>query len=90
MPAAWASGNSGGFSTTFEIDATDRTGVWLDIATVLSHAKVKVTELNGREMPGGKAYIIATFEVRDVQELEHIRNKIRQVPGVTDVRRGQN
>ena len=90
VPVTWASGNSSGFSTTFEIDATDRNGVWLDIATVLNNAKVKVTELNGREMPEGKARILTTFEVRDVQELEHIRNKIRQIQGVIEVRRGQN
>ena len=90
VPVAWASGDGSAFSTTFEIDATDRHGVWLDIATVLNNARVKVTELNGRELPGGKARIIATFEVRDVKELENIRNKIRQIQGVIEVRRGQN
>ncbi len=90
VPVIWASGSGSAFSTTFEIDALDRNGVWLDIATVLSNAKVRVTELNGREMPSGKARIIATFEVRDVQELESIRRKIHQIHGVTEVRRGQN
>ena len=31
-----------------------------------------------------------TFEVKNVQELETIRNKMRQIDGVLDVRRGQN
>ena len=60
------------------------------MATVLSSARVKVTELAGREMPAGKARILATFEVHNVEELEVIRNKIRQISGVIDVRRGQN
>ena len=78
------------FSTTFEIDSTDRSGIWLDIATALSAAKLKVTELSGRDMPTGKARTVATFEVRNVQELETIRTKIRAIDGVINVRRGQN
>ena len=78
------------FSTTFEIDSTDRSGIWLDIATALSAAKLKVTELSGRDMPTGKARTVTTFEVRNVQELETIRTKIRAIDGVIDVRRGQN
>ena len=64
--------------------------IWLDIATALSAAKLKVTELSGRDMPAGKARTVATFEVRNVQELETIRTKIRAIDGVIDVRRGQN
>ena len=90
MPVIWGEDTTSGFSTTFEIDVTDRSGVWLDVATVLNNAKVKVTELNGRELPSGKARIITTFEVRDVQELESIRRKIHQIQGVMEVRRGQN
>ena len=70
--------------------STDRSGIWLDIATALSAAKLKVTELSGRDMPAGKARTVATFEVRNVQELETIRTKIRAIDGVIDVRRGQN
>jgi len=78
------------FSTTLEVDSTDRDGIWLDIATALSSSKVKVTEISGRDMPAGKARTIATFEVKNVQELEAIRTKIRAISGVLDVRRGQN
>ena len=90
VPVAWACDESSPFSTTLEIDSNDRDGLWLDVATVLSGAKVKVTELAGREMPAGKARILATFEVRNVEELESIRARIRQISGVVEVRRGQN
>ncbi len=90
VKVSWYAAEGKPFSTTFEIDSTDRTGIWLDVATVLNASKVKVTEISGREMPAGKARILATFEVRDVQELETIRNRIRSIDGVIDVRRGQN
>ena len=90
VPVAWACDESSPFSTTLEIDSNDRSGLWLDVASVLNAAKVKVTELAGREMPSGKARMLATFEVRNVEELEGIRNRIRQISGVVEVRRGQN
>ena len=90
VPVAWAENDSTPFSTTLEIDSNDRSGLWLDVASVLNAAKVKVTELAGREMPAGKARILATFEVKDVEELESIRGRIRQISGVVEVRRGQN
>ena len=87
---AWCTDAEKPFTTTLEVDSTDRDGIWLDIATVLNASKVKVTELSGRDMPAGKARTIATFEVKNVQELEAIRTKIRALSGVLDVRRGQN
>ena len=90
MKVAWSSEAEKPFSTTLEVDSTDRDGIWLDIATALSSSKIKVTELSGRDMPAGKARTIATFEVKNVQELETIRAKIRAISGVLDVRRGQN
>ena len=87
---AWCTDAEKPFTTTLEVDSTDRDGIWLDIATVLNASKVKVTELSGRDMPAGKARTIATFEVKNVQELETIRTKIRALSGVLDARRGQN
>ena len=89
VPVAWATNDNNPFSTTLEIDSMDRGGLFLDVASVLNAAKVKVTEMAGREMPAGKARIVATFEVKNVEELEGIRNRLRQISGVMDVRRGQ-
>ena len=66
----------------------DRSGIWIDIATVLNAAKVKVSEISARELSAGKARTVATFEVKGVAELDVIRQKMRSVSGVIDVRRG--
>ena len=86
----WSAAEEKPFSTTFEIDCVDRDGIWMDIASTLSAAKVRVTEISAREMSADRARTIATFEVRNVAELEAIRNKMRAIDGVIDVRRGQN
>ena len=87
---AWGNEEDKPFSTTFDIEFVDRDGIWLDIATVLNAARVKVSELSAREMTGGKGRAIATFEVKNVQELEAIRTKLRALNGVVDVYRGQS
>lgn len=78
------------FATTLEIDATDRESILLDLATVFSSAKIHLKEISGKDMPNGKCLFTATFEVKDVSELETIRQKLRNVSGVISVRRGQN
>ena len=87
---SWAAEEDKPFSTTFEIDSIDRDGIWIDIATVLNAAKVRVSEISARELAANHGRAIVTFEVKNVQELETIRNKMRQIDGVLDVRRGQN
>ncbi len=87
---SWAAEEDKPFSTTFEIDSIDRDGIWIDIATVLNAAKVRVSEISARELSANHGRAIVTFEVKNVQELEAIRNKMRQIDGVLDVRRGQN
>ena len=90
VSVSWANDDSSPFSTSFEINAEDRSGLLLDVAMALNSAKVKVTELAGRRLPAGMAHITTTFEVKNVEELEAIRNKLRQISGVTDVRRGHS
>ncbi|MBQ6431450.1 MAG: bifunctional (p)ppGpp synthetase/guanosine-3',5'-bis(diphosphate) 3'-pyrophosphohydrolase [Oscillospiraceae bacterium] len=87
---SWSTEEEKPFSTTFEIDSIDRDGIWIDIATVLNSSKVRVSEISARELSANHGRAIVTFEVKNVQELEAIRNKMRQIDGVLDVRRGQN
>ncbi len=87
---SWSNEEDKPFSTTFEIDSIDRDGIWIDIATVLNSSKVRVSEISARELSANHGRAIVTFEVKNVQELEAIRNKMRQIDGVLDVRRGQN
>ena len=44
----------------------------------------------GRDLPGGRSVFTVRFEVKNVQELEVIRNKLLNIPDVISARRGQN
>jgi GTP pyrophosphokinase len=91
VKVAWADdGLSDHFSTTLEIDSVDRDGLVLDIATVLSGSKLKVTELSAKTQPNGRSLTIATFDVNNVAELNTVKQKLLNVQGVTAIRRGHN
>ena len=86
----WANEENQPFETTLELDCITRDGLLLDVATVMSTSRVKLKELNGKDMPGGKAVFTVRFEVKNVAELEEIRNKLLNIRDVVGSRRGQN
>jgi len=86
----WANEDSQPFETTLELDCITRDGLLLDVATVMTTTRVKVKELNGKDMPGGHSIFTLRFEVRDVAELESIRSKLLNIRDVVSTRRGQN
>ena len=48
------------------------------------------TELAGKDLPDGHSVFTVRFEVKNVQELESIRNKLLNIRDVLGTRRGQN
>ena len=78
------------FDTTLELDCITRDGILLDVATVLTTARVRVKELSGKDVPGGHSVFTVRFEVKNVSELEAIRNRLLNIRDVINSRRGQN
>ena len=86
IKVSWANEITERYNTSLMIYAKDRTGLVMDIATVLNTLNAKVRTLNARDN-GGLAQIYVTLEVKDVQELHYIINKLSQIGGVTDITR---
>ena len=86
----WATQEEQPFETTLELDCITRDGLVLDVATVMSTSRVRVKELNAKDLPGGRSTIIIRFEVKNVAELDSIRKKLLNIRDVTNSRRGQN
>ena len=86
----WANQAEQPFDTTLELDCITRDGLLLDVATTMTTTRVRVKELMGRDLPGGRSVFTVRFEVKNVQELETIRNKLLNIPDVVSARRGQN
>ena len=86
----WATQDEQPFETTLELDCITRDGLVLDVATVMSTARVRVKEMNAKDLPGGRSTITIRFEVKNVAELDSIRAKLLSIRDVTNSRRGQN
>ena len=86
----WANQDDQPFETTLELDCITRDGLLLDVATTMSTSRVRLKELNGKDLPGGKSVFTVKFEVKDVAELDVIRNKLLSIRDVVGSRRGQN
>ncbi len=78
------------FETTLELDCITRDGLLLDVAMVMTTARIRVKELTGKDIPGGHSVFTVRFEVKNVAELESIRNKLLNIRDVLGSRRGQN
>ena len=86
----WANQEEQPFETTLELDCITRDGLLLDVATAMTTARVRVKELFGKDLPGGRSMFTVRFEVKNVAELESIRKKLINIRDVVGSRRGQN
>ena len=86
----WAAQEEQPFETTLELDCITRDGLLLDVAMVMTSTRVRVKELVGKDLPGGRSMFTVRFEVKNVAELETIRKKLLAIRDVTGSRRGQN
>ena len=86
----WATQEEQPFETTLELDCITRDGLILDVAMALSTARVRVKEMSGKDLPGGRSAITIRFEVKNVAELESVRTKLLNIRDVVGSRRGQN
>ena len=86
----WATSEEQPFETTLELECHTRDGLLLDVATVMTSAKVRVKELNGKDMPNGRSVFTVKFEVKDVSELDSIRNRLVNIRDAIRCTRGQS
>ncbi len=87
IKVAWGNTEGETYQTALTVSADDRNGLIVDIATALGAVKTKITSLNVREVGNGKALAFITIEVKDLAALQTAMNRLRIIPGVSDVER---
>ena len=87
---SWITGGEKPFATTLEVLAEDRDALLLDFAAALTSQQIRMKEINGKDLPGGRCQFTVTFEVRGLTQLTAVMNRLRSIEGVVDVKRGQN
>ena len=86
----WANQAEQPFETTLELDCITRDGLVLDVVTTMTTNRVRLKEINGKDLPDNKSVVTIRFEVKNVEELESIRTKLLNIRDVVGSRRGQN
>lgn len=73
------------------VNAIDRHGLLSDITTTMADDKVNVIAVNTLSDKNKQtARMVITFEIKDLEQLTHVIDKINQLPNVLDVSRGAN
>ncbi|MCC8140715.1 MAG: bifunctional (p)ppGpp synthetase/guanosine-3',5'-bis(diphosphate) 3'-pyrophosphohydrolase [Lachnospiraceae bacterium] len=75
------------YSTEIKIFGNNRTGLLVDVSKTLTERNIDVTSMNVRTSKQGTATITVSFEISDVEELNSIIEKLRQVESVLDIER---
>ncbi len=84
---AWAKEITESYVTSVSIASKDRSGLVMDIATVLNALNAKVRTLTSRDIGGGLALTNISLEVKNAGELRYVMNRLSAIPGVSSVTR---
>lgn len=84
---SWASTITDSYVTTLVIAAKDRSGLVMDIATVLNSVSAKVRSLSATANSGGLALVTVSLEAKNAAELKYIMTKLSSVSSVSSVSR---
>lgn len=92
IEAVWPAQNAVGekFISSLGITAEDRTGLIIEVATLINNMKISMTNINARAEKNGTAVITVSVEISNVADLENLIKKIQSLKGVTSVSRTNN
>ena len=85
LRVSWAENTEEAYRTTLQVTAKDRMGLIVDVSTVLSSTKTRVSSLNARSTPDGFGLIEIEMEVSDANQLRTVVRRLEQIPGVMRV-----
>ncbi len=87
IPVHWGDTAGETYETTLQIAARNRSGLVMDIATVLTALKTQVNTLTARDLGNGSASVFITLQVKDRDELTQAMNRLFGVSGVQEILR---
>ena len=87
VEVSWASKITDSYLTTIVVSAKDRSGLVMDVATVLNALNAKVHSLSARTTGINIGIVTVTLEVKDAAELRRIISRLTHVNGVSSVTR---
>jgi len=83
----WSDTEDRDYSTTVHVQIRDRTGIVVDVATVLNTLHVKILSFNAKDAGNGMVFVSVDVNVKNRDEVIAAMAKLMSVSGVTEVRR---
>jgi GTP pyrophosphokinase len=90
IPLSWEKVEPQTYVSNLVIHATNRPDLLLDVAKVLSEYKIPTSAVNAKSTPDGYATILAEIQIRDRYDLNAIVRKLKDIPDVMEVYRGNS
>ena len=87
ISVSWADQTSDSYTTSIMVVSKERRGLVMDIATVLNALNAKVRSLNARDTDDGQTLVSVSLEVKGLEELRGIMNRLGAIAGVSAVTR---
>lgn len=85
---AWANSETDIYRTALFIAARERSGIVMDIATILNVLKIRMTSLSAKDMEGGITSVSIVIEIKNQEELNSAIARLAAISGVVSIKRG--
>ena len=88
IDVAWSSGVEESYPVEVAVEAYDRKGLLRDVTSVVSNEAVNIVAIESRT--DARTHMVdmrITVEVRDIEQLSRVLDRLQQLPNVTDCRR---
>ena len=83
----WRPGETGAFAVELEVEAIDRVNLLSQIMNTISEEKTNIESVIARTTKNNMAIINLVVDIHDLQHMETLMNRIKQVSGVLTVTR---
>ena len=84
---AWANTNEDVYSTAIMITARERSGIVMDIATILNSMKIRMTSMSAKDVVGGITNVSVVIEVKNRDELNTAISRLSAMSGLLEIKR---
>ncbi|MCD7844674.1 MAG: bifunctional (p)ppGpp synthetase/guanosine-3',5'-bis(diphosphate) 3'-pyrophosphohydrolase [Oscillospiraceae bacterium] len=88
IKVTWADETSDYYTAEIHITSDERSGLVMDVATILNGLNARVRSLNARDTGKGTTVAAITLDVKNAEELQTIVNKLQTIRGIQDINRG--
>jgi len=87
LRVSWADTGDTLYSAIIDVQVQDRSGIVVDVASILNAMNVRISAFNARTLPNGRTEINIVIDVQNRDKLVSAMAKLMSISGVTDVRR---